>query len=309
MIDENVWIEVLYKNTLAEMKKEYDNYSDALNLTNEFCSNIVNYFHYLEKCGYISKEELQGEKQKIMSEINKVALLPANKRNLFGDCQPQEKTIYINPNISKEERKLFLFHELAHLSLSSNKVIDKPYNINGKYRFSHIYGYQALDEAMAQDIAENLYYKSRNENRPSVYNQQDRILGEYTFPSNYRYYGLYQPITAMFARTLNNCKSIADLSKRAIKGNLLEYIINEYSATGRIEQLDNVFNAIGNIFAGKMKSFGLMPSENLIQYYNESGNSSGREEVKQWTSSEELKELYKLILVVLDRQLCVEKKQ
>ena len=155
-----------------------------------------------------------------------------------------------SPLLSELEiRRLYLFHEIGHkiLGVANTDVIQKyissldsilkekdpfkDYDIR-LTPFIHE-GFDLLEEAMTQEMAEYLTYKSANKERSKVYVKND--MGA-AFLTNFDYYGIFQSPTSNFGRTLRGCakKDSSDeevtlnMVRKALNGNFTEEVIKEY---------------------------------------------------------------------------------
>lgn len=145
------------------------------------------------------------------------------------------------------KRTLYLFHELAHSCFKNRDTA--PY-IGDFMRHSTYYGYMTIEEAIAQNIAETCYYASTNQQRLQKRLERDRIMPNIEYQTNYDYYGLYQPLAVAFGRVLRGVgtsyrnsddKILFDLSKKALKEDLLESVIYEYQRDGISQDLEPMF--------------------------------------------------------------------
>ena len=253
-MDLEVWFALFRGKTYNKVLAQGFSMQQAKAYSDELCDNVLEYLALLKKCGYVEEAGHKSAVQKIITQLDHAEFLPQGS-GLYGNCE--NGVVQINRNLPKEKRKLYMFHELAHISTGIHQIIeDAPNNlINGKFQHSHLYGYQALDEAMAQDIAETMLYLSLGRQRPAIANKSEPILNTLV-PTNFDFYGIYQPIAGHFAQSLRGIGSIHNMCKYAVNGNLYKHIIDEYRRDGVEFKLDSILAKMGNIFKAKLSSFG-----------------------------------------------------
>lgn len=220
----------------------------------------------LERTGLIDSTETKTRIEKmIWRNVLSIDFLPESERGLYGKTNPDEHKIYINPELDIQKRTLYLFHELAHCCFEDVETIDDIPAIGDYKRFSTYYGYMVIEEALAQNIAETCFYHVMDKPRPAKQESRDSIIPGVPFFTNFDYYGLYQPLATLFGRTLRGVgKSTLDrddrvlfqLSKKALKENLLKSVVDEYTKDGIADELELTFFKLANIYSAKKKSFG-----------------------------------------------------
>lgn len=232
---------------------------DALNLVD----NSLKFLETLLTTGLVDEKGFNRIIERISSNVKVIDFLPEYKRGIYGQAVVEEKKIYINPDLPNWKRTLYLFHEFAHCCF---KYRDTAPYINNIMRHSTYYGYMTIEEALAQNIAETCYYKSINRSRPIKKIEQDRVIPNIQYKTNYDYYGIYQPLAIAFGRVLRGVgtssldsddKILFDLSKKALTEELLESVIYEYQKDGISQDLEPLFYALANIYSAKKMSFGM----------------------------------------------------
>lgn len=232
---------------------------DALTLAND----SLKFIETLLTTELIDEKTFERIIEKLSSTVKNIDFLPENKRGIYGQAVAEEKKIYINPDMPNWKRTLYLFHELAHCCFKNRNTA--PY-IGDLMRHSTYYGYMTIEEALAQNIAETCYYASINQPRPQKQSERDRVIPNIQYQTNYNYYGLYQPLAIAFGRVLRGVgtsyrdsddKILFDLSKKALKEDLLESVIYEYQRDGISQDLEPMFFALANIYSAKKMSFGM----------------------------------------------------
>lgn len=232
---------------------------DATTLVND----SLKFVETLLTTGLIDERNFERVFTRLANNVKIIDFLPENMRGIYGQTDPENQKIYINPDMPNWKRTLYLFHELTHSCFKNRNTA--PY-IGDYMRHSTYYGYMTIEEALAQNIAETCYYASINQQRPNKRLERDRIMPNIEYQTNYDYYGLYQPLAVAFGRVLRGVgtsyrdsddKILFDLSKRALKEDLLESVINEYQRDGISQDLEPMFFALANIYAAKKMSFGM----------------------------------------------------
>lgn len=242
------------------------------------CTNpqIVQYIKdYIQagyKTGFINDKNLTHVINKFMN-VERFADLPPQNRGIYGatfnNNNSPRLTVCINPELDDYNRELFAFHEFNHVIMDGN--VERVGNSIGSMRPDIIAqvqdGYTVVEEAIAQNAAEEMMCSLHNRQRPLSTPQQDPTIPNIKFNSNFGYYGLYQPIVSKFARTMRGIGSLRQqdgenvylnaLSARAFNPNFMENIINEYQRDGHFKDLMNSFNQLGIVYRVKQKSIGV----------------------------------------------------
>ncbi len=232
----------------------------------------------------------------IMNKVRTVAVLPTNKRGIYGEAQDKNKIVYVNPdltgnrNLTSEERiRLYMAHELGHIVNSHwmNRAVSYANSLIAEGILSRdqaqlIYdGFSMLDEAITQNRAENFAYDFSNKKRPNLDNRVSRNLfnGE-VFHSNYDFYAELQEPAIMFARTLrgigkehNDMLSLNLLSERALNPNFLNSIIDEYTKDNQMPAFFQIVQSMGLLKRASYANFGyenatyLQNSKKYLDYF------------------------------------------
>ena len=273
------FITKVMRNTKRELASGYSW------LLSEFSETLEEFLFQSMQLSYISSTRRNLLITSMDSKMERIDVLPLYRRNIYGECE--NKVVYINPDIPKNKRKLYIFHEFAHMLVAlfnideiteelnnSNRKYHFPPHLNGSARGLIRTGWLVIEEAIVQNIAENCYYSSIGCIRPAMTVQEDpRVLGNIRFKSNYDYYGLYQILVTAFARTLrgigkspidSDITIIDEFSKKATNCDIRKHIINEYEHDGLILQLYEVLRIFGIIWHNKAASFGVSQSVTSI---------------------------------------------
>ena len=239
-----------------------------------FILNIEEYLYY-----YKENQNFESILDSI-SDIKKISVLPTNNRGIYGQAIAEENTLLINPTLEpsstlnhQERTSLYVAHELGHFVNAKwmntiYKFLDKRFrtgNMNNEQVQLFYEGFSMLDEAIAQNNAEDFAYSFVSKERP--YRQyKTRGVGVFNneqYSTNYDFYGEFQMPTAKFAKTLRGIgKYESDdialdiLSKRALSPSFATDIIDEYTRDGQLENLFKLTNNMGIIKKAVYTSFG-----------------------------------------------------
>ena len=224
--------------------------------------------------GFITNHNLPYVVRKLMMVVN-FANLPKEKRGLFGATFHIENSpglvVLINPDLDGYRRELYAFHEFTHVIMDGNDEVVRESvrdvrNITPS-RIEQIRdGYTVIEEAIAQNSAEEMMAVLYNRRRALPQLQRDKAIPNIRFESNFDYYGLYQPIGTKFARTLrgignlraNNPNSFLNaLTARAFNSDFMKNILAEYKQDGYFGKLIQSFFNLGKVFRVKQKTFGV----------------------------------------------------
>ncbi len=223
--------------------------------------------------GFINDKNLTTVITKLM-KIEKFGNLPVNQRGIFGysihnDNSPM-LSIAINPDLDPYRKELYAFHEFTHAVLDGNSdFMSKTARNTGASPEQQVLfadGYTVIEEAVAQNTAEQMMAKLYGRNRALYAQSTDAIIPGVKFSTNFDYYGLYQPIGNTFARTLSGIGCLRNrgdndiylnaLSARAFNGGFAEGIIKEYKSRGHFKELAISFVKLGRVYEAKQASFG-----------------------------------------------------
>lgn len=248
------YIDVLINNSMAIFQQQIRN-GQVKNIehdSNALAGCIQNLEEYLYYNFKKSPETFNHIINATMNNVRTISVLPKDNRGIFGETQPQNKIIYINPDLrdskyltGEERTRLYMAHELGHIVNNEwmKKVVEYANQQirQGRLTQDHaqlIYdGFSMLDEATTQNRAENFVYEFSGKRRPSLaYYRNDRMFNSEPYRSNFDYYGELEEPAIMFARTLRgigkeneDIKALDMLSKRALSPNFFNRILNEYT--------------------------------------------------------------------------------
>ena len=238
---------------------------------------VVHYLYYLYEQ---SPKEFGKVFNSIKENAKTICLLPIGNRGIYGLTEFERKRIHINPDLGSsstltgnQRRILYLAHEMGHVINHAwmQKVLayvddqKKRGLMSDKDRWLMFNGFRLLDEAIAQNEAENFIYARCEKNRPP---REMRGMGEGLFNgkgylTNFDYYGEMQEPAIMFARTLrgigkikSDTKALDMLSKRAQSPDFFDRILYEYTRDGYKEKLKEELFLMGALTAAKYATFG-----------------------------------------------------
>ena len=224
---------------------------------------------------------------KLDKYLDKISIMPKTEKKGYGYYNPDEKlkTIYINPDISEERKKLYLAHELGHV-LNRNwteNLQNYCENLIKNARPSAVVtfwqGFQFLDEVTTQDRAEDYFYwslkKSRPSLKPSSYSSiKDNNSKPITFNTNFDYYGELQEPAILFARLVcRDCQGYSDekilneLSKRALSATFISDIIAYFESIGKKEDFIELIYYMGLLKRGSYAKFSQDDKKYLENFY------------------------------------------
>lgn len=255
-------------NTKTKMDKSY------LYMKEEYINDLEDYIVQCIRTGYITSENIDVVINR-MNRLEFINVLPENLRGIYGFTTKDYTQVLVNPDLDRNRRKLYLFHELSHMAIGIDEEIIKR-NFESYKRIQEEdgvvlrnevnyakEGWTLIEEGIVQEIAESLLYASLEKERPQATLRRDPILGNATYKSNYDYYGLYQPIVTSLGRTLRGVGRsssdsdqtiLKDLCVKAFSKNFTLDIIKEYNNDVGLDNLYNILGNLGVIFQGKYNS-------------------------------------------------------
>lgn len=268
-------------------------YEDFLMELQQKCSN-PNYIKYIDdfikqgkKVGLITRDNWSNVVEKLR-KVDRFADLHVQNRGIYGATFPSQGgeglTVCINPDLSAYKREQYAFHELAHVVMDgSSEYIEKNLretmgsDISSQNVARITRGYTVIEEAVAQEVSEEMIASLYNRERVPLSNSpsQDSAIPGIQFRSNYDFYGLYQPVGIKFARTLRGIGNqiqrsddgeniyLHSLCQRAFDGDFAKGIVDEYSRDGHYTELMMSFNKLGNVYDVKQATFGTRNGVNL----------------------------------------------
>ena len=220
---------------------------------------IYEYYSYGQALGYIDSTNVN----KFTSYIRNLKIV--FDHSLGGDAKVDGNIIYINPrrlfrtdvSICDSEKNAceIIFHELSHtmncfhddyllgdngtlsifcdkyfalarskfgMNISKNGNMNNPNNLD-LFPFCAV---TLLDEAIAQDVAEELMAKKYRYDRRSKIHSE-KLFGV-NYSTNFNYYGFFQIIAEKFAKTLAGVNSLRELGKLSFHEDLPYKIVSEY---------------------------------------------------------------------------------
>lgn len=283
----NLFAKQLKNGQIGNVKREYVKMLS-------FIKNVEEYLYYY------SRNENFDTILNSISNIKKISVLPIDKRGIYGQAIPEEKTLLINPSLrasttlNHEERtRLYVAHELGHF-INNNwmdtviKYLDirvRQGEVSNEQAQLFQEGFSMLDECITQNNAENFAYEFAGKNRPSkqYVTRNVGVFGNKPYQTNFDFYGEFQIPAAKFAKTLrgigkyeNDDVALNILSQRALNPNFAIDIIEEYERDNQYSNLQKLVRKMGVIKKAVYTSFGcdnnmqaLRNSENALnEFYN-----------------------------------------
>ena len=251
------FLKYLYEESCNYYRMKQKNFSEKIkgfSKIEEFVQDIEHYLYYLIKLGYVDKGNIYDILKRIMS-IKLIRLLGVDENIYVG--YTENNVVSLNPNIQSndtltgEERSLlFGSHEYGHVVNSrwSNRALATSQSLwsstelrNSALKYGYdslkyfFHGIKLLDEAITQDVAENVTYAYAEKMRPKkTYHNSKELFNGKSYVSNFEIYGDFQEVAAKFARLINfiNADSsmsidevLYKLSKESMNKNFLRRII------------------------------------------------------------------------------------
>ena len=277
----SAFMEFLIKNSRAAFQQQIrngqlKNINHEIDILAESILNVEEYLHYIfEK----SPEKFNGILNATINNIRTISVLPKDKRGIYGESQPQNKIIYINPDLTDsgyltggERTKLYMVHEIGHIINNEwmKKVMEyakqqfSQRNLAKAHSELFYDGFAMLDEAIAQNRAEEFVYETYDKKRPSLlYYRNNRLFNSKPYKSNFDYYGQLQEPAIMFARTLrgigkekDDVKALNMLSERALLPDFFDKILSEYRRDGQMSAFLQEVKYMGLLKRASYANFG-----------------------------------------------------
>lgn len=262
----------------------------------ELINDVEEFFAQAIKLGYINKGNIGQILNKLKDKNNGfrcIKVLP--EKGLYG--RSVDDVIEINTNMTrhpnspkltpKEITMLYMFHEMGHkiINLSKSVTIDtyiatveqmlRNKGVNTPdVDFKEVIpnGFLMMEEALVQELAEQLTYSATNKIRPEyrlrneIASIQPHGFETCDVQTNLDFYGLFQEPTINFGKTLRGCYTLdssrtdilSNMIAKAINTNFVDEVIKEYNhGDGKLYQdLFQTLRAMGFIQMQKYASFG-----------------------------------------------------
>lgn len=277
----STYLEVLINKSSANFQQQVrtrqieNNNHDAESLAG-CIENLEEYLYYnFQK----SPQNFNYILNSTMNKVRIISVLPQQERGIYGRTEVENKTIYINPDLSnsrnltgEERTRLYMAHELGHIINNGwmQKVVEyanqqiRLGNLTQKHAQLIYDGFSMLDEATTQNRAENFVYEFSGKRRPPLANYKNgRLFDGQPYPSNFDYYSELQEPATMFARTLrgigkekNDIVALNMLSERAISPNFFNNVLTEYSRDGQMPAFIKQFQYMGLLKRASYANFG-----------------------------------------------------
>ena len=105
-------------NTKTKMDKSY------LYMKEEYINDLEDYIVQCIKTGYITSENMDVVINR-MNRLEFINVLPENLRGIYGFTTKDYTQVLVNPDLDRNRRKLYLFHELSHMAIGIDEEIIK----------------------------------------------------------------------------------------------------------------------------------------------------------------------------------------
>lgn len=177
-----------------------------------------------------------------------------NLDNKTGYTSIKRDVICIKRGLSKDLKRISLYKELAKVTTSVNfsdvrDTISDDYILldKDKEEMYEQYGWKVIEDAIVQEIAENLYFDTTKTNRGEIETVIDNEMfgKKVSFESNFLDHKVYQALLISVMNILyneeNKEKLLDNICKKAFKGQIKFNDIREY-----LKQIDekNIMNMI-----------------------------------------------------------------
>lgn len=256
----DAFLQSLWKNSLITYHNEvaheatYFERVRAQQKIKEFINYLEDYVHGLIALSYVNENNIC----EVIAELKKlesISVLSKDKNNLCGETVGRK--IFINSSIqpsktlsSSERTRLYVGHEIGHLlhmmwekdqdaymnMLTNRTTLTKVYNqLPLENRVLIKEGFSMLDEAIVQNIAEDVAYLfARKERPPRTECSDRRIFDGMSYTSNFDFYQELQEPTVKFGRTLRSMDEFAsdnevlkELGRRSFEPGFVRSIVND----------------------------------------------------------------------------------
>ncbi len=263
----------------------------------ELIYDVEEFFYQSIKAGYITRNNIG----RIISSLKDKnygfrSIEPLPEKGLYGKSIGDIIQINVDmkkhsnsPDLtSREITKLYMFHEMGHkiLNVSRNypeierylKTVEEILKSKGienpdtDYKYTIYHGFAMIEEALVQELAEQLTYKSSKKRRPSyetridAANRQGGELEVLNVTTNFDFYGLFQEPTISFGKTLRGCYGASSTNEsiltrmiiKALNSDFAEEVFKEYyDGDGKLYQdLFLTLRAMGLLKIQKYATFG-----------------------------------------------------
>ena len=279
----------------------YDNYVNSHDiLVGHELKTLDNFMFGLETY-YLSiiRETITTEKnwKNILNQLSSISLVVIpKKRDIYGATLGMQ--VSINPDVEDDLKQMCIFHELSHIinnkwkneagklskelyNDSDNKRIFKDLNINdSKYL---LFGFDLLDEVIAQEVAERVDYRLKKKKRPKKFERyNEKLFNHNPYLSNYTLYGELYEFAYKFVRNLDYVSTTKNCSEeeymlRFIRRSFDEDFIKNIGAeiilsdNKKKEKLVTLLACMGKIKAAYYEVVGLNKTKenvNVERYVN-----------------------------------------
>jgi hypothetical protein len=245
-------------------------------LSESFYDALEDFLHYGIKEKYITGENLYSIFNRL-NNINKISYLYEpfdNKKSATIS-----NGIYVSRKLNSNELKYYLIKEISRNSLSIDNnylkdickyYLEDMHTYYNEKEYTHDYlelGFKLIEDSIATDMAENIYYASIHEQRPNKeLIQESNVFGNnITFNSNFRITPSFQELTTLIANKLiGTDTSLYDLSILGLNDNFSKQLITSIEKSFEDKTFE-VLCKLGIIYKKEMDSMNstLIKDQNL----------------------------------------------
>ena len=283
----------IYTNTRTNLELKHMDITYAY----QFCSDLEEYMNYLRNSGYDILKINEQLKSLLYVDFFKNKLRMDN--NIIYLTQEQviktDKVIYLNEDIYKDERLTGRERRRLYLYKGLNKFLFN-FNNDKTKEFSKIYselydteadrvtaealansGWLLLEEVLSQELAEKITYESLNKNRPGL-RPGVEVLDDYPIDgakvsSKLEGYRPFEELIIRFGGTISGVGNMMDYSQekimddlidKALKQNLSDAIISEYTFNRNELELYIILYNMGLLINEKYATYGKRLVKNKV---------------------------------------------
>jgi len=254
---------VAKESSLLEQKRDKEKIYEFINCTEKYLYGMI-------KLGYINSSNKKSMIDRFLS-LSFASVLPkeyrTNGKFIYGHSISGEKGIEINPELNTRRTLLYVSHELGHFMHDEYNWEKQKSNIveilrndqtnilfNNKNVENIGEGFALLDEAIVQDVGENITSYFEKKERKEKAQKKWKVIFECF--SNFDYYEEFQTISENFSEFINFSKKgsndlLKDLSLASYDGSLSQIILNSCNTSEKKNDLVFLLKNMGIIKSTK----------------------------------------------------------
>lgn len=254
----------------------------------EYVQDLEKYLIGLINLGYVTTDNVNLVKDSFKN-LDTIGLLNSSYHGgIYGITD--SRRIEINPNLrnsntlsASERTLLYISHEMGHRlhfgwsnrmqlngMLADSQIKDCYRKLPNQEQMYIYSGFDMLDEALAQDRAEEIAYYFANRVRPQLSLRSTYLFNKKPFKTNYDYYGEFQELAIKFGKTLRNItkddsKVLKQLGQTAIDNDFVKKIEYEYRSNNNLIDLFALIHAMGTIKEAAYEVFGMGTRNTILK--------------------------------------------